>query len=176
MRWPQLAALERDSITRQIIAFVDIPEKLFLAKERHTERIIADSGCKRSVIGMRGHGRMQRLLKEQGLEPTSKRINEVFVSFAMASAAIRTTTTSTLLVCAAAMGHKLVCTAASSSGSTLEVADCARRRVSPPTATAPRTGSPIFAVRSSAVSSRPSRHTSSRGADAYRRQAARRRL
>ena len=42
------------------------------------ERMITDSGCKRSVAGRRWHRRMHRLLRSQGLKPQRRVIDEVF--------------------------------------------------------------------------------------------------
>ena len=42
------------------------------------ERMIIDSGCKRSVAGRRWHRRMHALLQAQGLKPLRRKIDEVF--------------------------------------------------------------------------------------------------
>ena len=42
------------------------------------ERMIVDSGCKRSVAGRRWHTRMHLILQAQGLKPQLRAIKEVF--------------------------------------------------------------------------------------------------
>ena len=63
--------------------FVQIPPKapeevLVVETKNDVERMIIDSGCKRSVAGRRWHRRMHALLQAQGLKPQRRNIDEVF--------------------------------------------------------------------------------------------------
>ena len=65
------------------VGVVEIPsrapsEVLVVDMKSDVERMIIDSGCKRSVAGRRWHRRMHALLRSQGLKPQKRCIDEVF--------------------------------------------------------------------------------------------------